>query len=122
LGDRDRIILPITPGTNLAEKYLEISVVEGSQPCRSPLGSAAAVSQPRVFNGTRFLMESGSEVAAGNDYEWKSYSTINGTACISFTFVLHSHPVQVYQPPLPAFDEEAESAVFLTIMQNYTRR
>jgi hypothetical protein len=67
-------------------------------------------------------MESGGDVAAGNFYEWTAYSTIKGDACISLTFVLHSHPAQVYRPPLPAFDEEAESAVYLTIMQSYTTR
>jgi hypothetical protein len=116
---RDRINLPIAAGTNLAEKYIEVAVVEGSHSCRSPLGSAATVSQPRVFNGTRFLMESGADVAAGNFYEWTAYSTSNGTACISLTFVLRSHDVDAYQSPIQHFNSTYETAVFSAIMSTY---
>src|SRR5581483_10995728 len=87
-----RIYLPlVVQGTNLKEKYVDISVVEGAATCKSPYGSGGVMSSQNVtINGIAFLKESATEGAVGNIYDWVGYSTVKGNACISLTFVLHS--------------------------------
>jgi len=46
--------LPFTPGTNLVEKYLQMSVNENVNPCQSPLSSTSRPGSPTetvVING-----------------------------------------------------------------------
>jgi hypothetical protein len=119
-----RIQLPIVAGTNLAEKYLDISVATGVFPCLSP---EAAGYEPGsltpvhlTINGLDWTKVSGGEGAAGSYYQWTGYSTGSGDICVSLTFVLHSHPPGVYSTPPPTFDEPAESAVFGLIVDTFT--
>jgi hypothetical protein len=118
-----RIDLPITPGTNLVEKYLEINVTDGAGTCESPLaaGYAPGTLTPTnlVINGNNFARVSASEGAAGSFYEWTAYSTVNGSVCVSLTFVLHSHNPGVYSTPPPTFDGPGESAVFNLIVETF---
>ncbi len=115
-----RIYLPIlTSGTNLQEKYLDVSVVEGATTCQSPYTTSGTASQNVTINGIQFLQQSNTESAMSNIYDWTAYSTVKGTACISLTFVLHSTNPGVYATPPVVFDKAAESAVFTTIMSTY---
>ena len=114
--------LPFTAGTNLVQKYVDISVVEGANPCKSPQTTPMASSENVTINGIQFLKEIGSEGATGNLYDWTAYSTLKGNACISLTFVLHSTNPGVFQTPPPLFDAAAESAVFGTIMSTYANQ
>jgi hypothetical protein len=114
-----RVYLPFAPATNLAQKYVDVSVVEGAATCKSPQTNPQASSENVTINGIQFLKETGSEGAAGNIYDWTGYSTTKGTACISLTFVLHSTNPGVYPTPPPLFDKAAESAVFSSIMATY---
>ncbi len=119
-----RIYLPIlTAGTNLKEKYLDISVAENSTTCSSPLTQGYAPgsfqSQQVTINGVNFVQESGGDGAAGNFYDWVAYSTLKGTNCISLGFVLHSLNPGNFSTPPPTYDKAAESAVFSTIMSTY---
>ncbi len=113
--------LPITPGTNLVEKYLETTVVENTEvPCQSPLSATSRPGSPTetiVFNGISFLKQVGGDAAAGNQYEWVAYSTLHGNACISMGFTLHS--LGAIDPTPPNFDKAAESAVFTQIMSTF---
>ena len=89
------ITLPFTPGTNLGQKYLDLSVTPNATTCTSPmtsqyLGSPSYQSQQVTINGINFLKQSGEGHAAGNIYDWVAYSTLKGTNCISFDFTLHS--------------------------------
>jgi hypothetical protein len=115
-----RVYLPFTAGTNLVQKYVDVSVTEGAATCKSPESSPQASSQSVTINGIQFLKESGSDGAAGNLYDWTGYSTTKGNACISLTFVLHSTNPGVFPTPPPLFDATAESAVFSTIMTTYS--
>ncbi|MGB7876147.1 MAG: NBR1-Ig-like domain-containing protein [Anaerolineales bacterium] len=114
-----RIFFPITSGTNLVEKYLDITVVEDADPCKSPT-SGAATSENVTINSISFLKETGSGVATGNIYDWMAYSTTQDNACISMTFVLHSAELENYATPPTPFDSAAESAVFDTIMTTFS--
>jgi photosystem II stability/assembly factor-like uncharacterized protein len=113
--------LPITPGTNLVEKYLETTVVENPEAlCQSPLSSTSPPGSPTetiVINGISFFKQVGGDAAAGNQYQWVGYSTLHGNACISMNFVLHSLGAIYPQPP--DFDKAAESAVFTQIMSTF---
>jgi photosystem II stability/assembly factor-like uncharacterized protein len=111
--------LPIQPGTNLGEKYLETVVTENPSICQSPFAtSSMLVSSETVnINGISYLKQTGGDAGAGNFYDWVAYSTSHTTNCISMGFVLHSHNPGNYNPPVPVFDKAAESAVFLQIMQ-----
>src|SRR5258708_5918607 len=84
------INFPVTAGTNLQQKYLDVSVVENSTSCRTSLSQGYAPgswqSQPVAINGLNFLQESGQNAGAGNFYDWIAYSTLKGTNCISLGF------------------------------------
>lgn len=114
-----RVYLPITVGTNLAEKYLDINVVEGATTCLSPYSSPSLPSQTVTINGIQFTQQSATEGAVGNIYDWTAYSTTKGTACISLTFLLHSLNPGAFVTPPVLFDKAAESAVFSSIMSTY---
>jgi hypothetical protein len=118
--DQVRIDLPVAPGTNLIEKWLEILVSTGAPECSGPLGGGEppeVVSIMGPYNELEFLRESGSEGAAGSRYEWVGYSTAWGDTCVSLTFVLHSGVM--FDPPLPEFDLAAESAIFDMILATF---
>ncbi len=114
-----RVNLPFVPGTNLGEKYIAVSVVQGATTCKSPYTNQMATSQNVTFNGISFLKETSSETALSNIYDWTAYSTIKGNACISLTFILHSTNPNVWATPPAVFDAAAESAIFPTIMSTY---
>ena len=112
--------LPFTQGTNLVEKYLETVVVDNANPCQSPLSSTSPPGSPTetiVINGIPFLKQVGGDAAAGNHYEWVAYSTLQGNACISMDFMLHS--LGAIDPTPPDYDKAAESAMFTQIMSTF---
>jgi hypothetical protein len=120
--DAARIDLPVAPGTNLGEKWLDILVFSGQTECHGPQGSgelSETVTIQGPFNPLDFLRESGGDAGAGNYYEWVSYSTSWGDTCVSLTFTLHSTNALFYDPPIPEFDREAESAVFDEILATF---
>ena len=114
-----RIFMPITSGTNLVEKFLDITVVENADPCKTPT-NGVATSENVSLNSISFLKETGSGVAAGNIYDWVAYSTTKDNACISLTFVLHSADLGSYATPPAPFDRMAESKVFDTVMTTFS--
>jgi hypothetical protein len=118
------ITLPFTPGTNLVEKYLDVSVVENAAAsCTSPLTQGYAPgsfqSQQVTINGVNFINESGQNAGAGNIYNWVAYSTVKGTNCISLNFVLHSTNPGNYSTPPPTFNMLTESSVFSNIVSSF---
>jgi len=117
------IDLPFTAGTNLEEKYLEISAHQTSDPCTSPLAIGFAPesiqTQTVTFNGVQFLEESASEGAAGNFYQWVAYSSARQDICVSLGFVLHSTNPENYSTPPPLFDQPTEATVFDDIMSTF---
>jgi hypothetical protein len=120
-----RIQLPIAPGTNLVEKYLDISAVTGAIPCLSPYSDSysppgSLVVGNETINGNYFVIERASEGAAGSFYTWVAYSISNGIDCVSLTFVLHSHNPGVYATPPATFDLPTEKAVFDFIVASFT--
>jgi hypothetical protein len=118
-----RIDLPITAGTRLSSKYVDVSVTEGANPCKNTIsGGAPTVTSGNVtINGITFLKETGGDVAAGNLYEWEAYSAVrpNTNACVSVAFVLRSQNAGSDPSAPPAFDKAAESAVFQIIMSTF---
>jgi hypothetical protein len=119
-----RIQLPFVRGTNLVEKILDVSVAENINPCSSPdaLQYTPGIIQPQqvTINGFSFILESGSDAGAGNIYDWTSYSTVKGSACVSLTFALHSSNPGMYSTPPVLFDSNAESGVFVNIVSTFT--
>lgn len=115
-----RIFLPITSGTNLVEKYIDVTVVEDADPCKSPTSDGATTSEDVTINSIPFLKETGTDAATGNIYDWVAYSTSKDNACISLTFVLHSGELGNYSTPPAEFDKTAESAVFDKIIDTFS--
>lgn len=118
------INLPFTSGTNLAEKYLEVTIFENVSSCTSPLtnGHAPGSFESQVVTSTKgiqFVKESGQEGVSGHMYDWVAYSTVKGTACISLNFVLHSTNPANYPVPPPVYNKDMESAVFLDIVSTF---
>ena len=116
------IRMPIAPGTNLTEKYLQMSINENANPCQSPLSDTSRPGSPTetvVFNGISFFKQIGGDAGAGNFHEWVGYSTLKNNACISMDFVLHSLAAGAFEPPVPEFDKAAESAVFAQVMSTF---
>jgi len=115
-----RVNLPIAAGTNLSEKYIQVNVAENANPCVSPaVGATQNAPENVTFNTIQFVKLTGSEGAAGNVYDWVTYSTVRNNACISLAFILHSTNPGVYTTPPVLFDKNAESAVFATIMNSF---
>ncbi len=116
-----RIDLPFVAGTNLTEKYLQVTVVENADPCRSPVAAASMTesSETVTINGITFLKETGGDAGAGNLYQFVAYSTSMNNACVSLSFVLHSLNPGNFTTPPPVFDYDAESAVFEQIIETY---
>ncbi len=119
-----RINLPFTSGTNLSEKYLEISVVDGASPCQSPQASGwePGSLSPETVNlaSLTWTKESAAEGAAGSIYRWTAYSTVHGSLCVSLTFVLHSHNPGMYPTPPATYSEPSETSVFALIVNTFT--
>ena len=116
-----RITIPvITTGTNLSEKYVDLSVLEGATTCKSPdIGGEATTSENITINGIQFFKEAGAGLGAGNIYEFVAYSTMSNTNCVSLTFILHSTNPGNYQTPPPEFDKAAESTVFDLLIKTF---
>jgi hypothetical protein len=112
-----RIDLPVQPGTNLQEKYLEIYTSFYEADCAIPQDAEA---QDTEFNGVAFTQQSGVDAGAGNYYEWERYSANNGSACVSLYFVLHSTNPANYDQPPTEFDEVAERAVISQILSTFS--
>ena len=118
-----RIYLPFAAaGTNLRQKYVDLSVREGVSPCKSPGTNPIATQENVSFNGTQWLKETWSEGGMSHMGDFTAYSTAKGSACISLTFLLFSVVPEVIETPPPRFDPAAESAVFTTIMSTYADR
>jgi len=113
-----RISLPFMPGTNLAEKFIDVAVMENADPCVSQIPGVSQ-SQLLTVNGIPFLEESGADAGAGHFYEWIAYSTSKNNVCASLTFVLHSTNPGNYTTPPPLFDKPAESDVFAPILATF---
>lgn len=116
-----RIALPIlAAGTNLTEKYVDMTVTEGAATCKSPdLGGEATTTETVTINGIQFLREIGAGAGAGNLYEFVAYSTAANNNCVSLTFILHSTNPGNYSTPPPEFDKAAESAIFDQIINTF---
>ncbi|HEU4744467.1 MAG TPA: carboxypeptidase regulatory-like domain-containing protein, partial [Anaerolineales bacterium] len=116
-----RINLPFVPGTNLSQKYLQMTVVEDVNPCRSPLASSSIpqTSETVVINGISFLKETGEDGTAGHINKWTAYSTKRDNDCVSLDFVLRAANPGVFTTPPPLYDEAAESLVFRQIVDTY---
>lgn len=115
-----RIYLPVAPGTNLVKKVLDLSVVEGVSPCKSPQTNPTVHSEAVNFNGIQFLKETWLEAITSHLIAYTAYSTAKGNACISFTFWLWSVVPEVMETPPPRYDPVVESAVFSAILSTYT--
>ena len=116
-----RINLPFVPGTNLSQKYLQMTVVEDADPCRSPLATSSIpqTSETVMINGLSFLKETGEDGTAGHINKWTAYSTSRDNACVSLDFVLRAANPGVFTTPPPLYDEAAESLVFGQIVSTY---
>ncbi|MFT3891559.1 MAG: hypothetical protein QM730_08005 [Anaerolineales bacterium] len=112
--------MPIAKGTLLLEKYIEVTAKEGLATCKVTSMESVASSETVTINNVQYLKETGVGAAAGNVYDWTGYSTTKGNACISMVFILHSANPGVYTTPPPDFDKAAESAVFTTVMSNFS--
>jgi len=112
-----RIELPIQPGTNLQEKYLEIYTSFYDNGCSIPQD---AETQDTEINGIAFIQQSGADAGAGNYYEWERYSANNGSACVNLYFVVHSTNAANYATPPAEFDAVAERAVISQILSTFS--
>jgi hypothetical protein len=116
-----RITLPVlTPGTNLSEKVVDVSVIEGASTCKSPdIGGTPSTTDNVTINGIQFFKEMGTGAGAGNTYDFVAYSSMSNNNCVSLTFTLHSTNPGNYPTPPPEFDKAAESAVFDVIINTF---
>ncbi|HKI52613.1 MAG TPA: NBR1-Ig-like domain-containing protein, partial [Anaerolineales bacterium] len=116
-----RINLPlITSGTNLSEKVVDVSVLEGASTCKSPdIGGTPTTTENVTINSIQFFKEVGTGAGAGNIYDFVAYSSMSNNNCVSLTFTLHSTNPGNYQTPPPEFDKAAESAIFDTIINTF---
>lgn len=114
-----RINLPFTAGTNLVDKRMDLSIVEGVNPCTAPNNNPMGAKENVTFNGIAFLKQTWEEGATSHRGDNTAYSTAKGDACITLNFLLWSVVPEVVQTPPPRYDPMAESAVFTTILSTY---
>ena len=117
-----RVNLPFTAGTDLVGKWVDVTVVEGANPCKSPNAGQVTSSGNVTFNSIQFFKEVGNEGTAGAFYDTTAYSTVKqpNNACISLTFVLKRVDTGALPTPTPPpYDRAAESAIFPVIMGTY---
>ena len=121
--DFARIDLPLAPGTNLSEKYLEVAASTGADTCQSPYAEGYAPgslpAETRTINGVEFEIQSAEEGAAGSLYEWAGYSTTREEVCVNLTFILRSANPANFEPTVAAFDQESEAVVFKEIVSTF---
>jgi hypothetical protein len=117
------INLPVQEGTNLGEKYLEITLSIDPAICTSPnlvsFPPEMLTSENRNLGVTDFTFENGSEGAMGSTYETFSYSTWNGQACANLSFVLRASNPDMFESPPPLYDREAETVIFNQIASTF---
>jgi hypothetical protein len=113
--DSDRIDLPFASGTNLREKWIEVTCEPIATGCSSMLGEGS-----REFNGTMFSFYEAADAGAGNYWNWITYTAPAGTMCTDLSFTIHSVNAMNYTPPIPEYDETAETAVYDEIMETFT--
>jgi hypothetical protein len=115
-----RINLPIiTPGTNLLEKYIQVSVTEGKTDCVVTDMENGGPKTTVTINNIQFTKQSGQGIALSNIYDWTAYSTLRNNACIIAAFIFHSVNPAVYPVPPPQYDKTKEMAVIDTVMNTY---
>jgi len=115
-----RIGFPVASGTNLQEKYLDLSVLVGASTCKSPdIGGQPSASENVTINSIQFLKETGTSGAAGSLYDYVAYSSSSNGNCVSLTFVLHSTNPGTSETPPPEFDKATESAIFDAIISTF---
>jgi hypothetical protein len=111
-----RISFPVAPGTNLSEKWMDVDAASGLATCVSPQAAGYAPGTTndthRTIAGLDFLVQSGSQGAAGNFYNWTGFSTQRANICVSLSGVVHTTDALNYPTPPPTVDPAAESAVF----------
>jgi len=113
--NRARVTHPFTTGTNLVDKYLDVVVVDGLNPCHTTnFTNPPTNTSSTVINGVTFLVETGIDYAFNNVYTWKAYSTWHNNACISMNFVLQST-----DSGAPSYNTVPESSVFEAIMATF---
>lgn len=114
-----RIDLPIVEGTNLRGKWVDIVVIRGAPTCPTSTTPGRHSQENVWINGLEFTRARGGDAGVGNVWEWVEYSTAWGDTCVRLTFVLHSGNPMMYDPPIPEFDPEAESAIFDAILATF---
>ena len=116
-----RMTLPFAPGTVLYEKYLDVTVVENSELCRSPLAATSTVDSVGMafVNGIIFLQESGHDRTPELINRWFAFSTYRDNVCVSLDLVLRATNPDAMSTPAPFFDEVAEAAVLLQVAGTY---
>ena len=97
-----------------------MSILAGASTCKSPdIGGTPSTTENVTINGIQFVKESGVGAAAGNRYDFVAYSSMSNGNCVSMTFILHSADLGNYATPPPAFDKNAESAIFDLIIKSF---
>jgi hypothetical protein len=116
-----RISLPFAPGTNLREKYLDVSVFVDSASCQSPPDTSPFLqtSETVIINGLTFLKQTGDSRGAGHIYQSITYYTAQGDLCAKLDFILHSTNPDNYPTPPPVFDMSAETAAIQQIVSTF---
>lgn len=110
-----RIILPIEEGTNLSEKYLDITL-DGKPPHirQSEEGDV-------LINGNLFIKERGGGAAAGNRYETEFYTINREGRKYILSFTLHSGNIGNYDPSIrpKVFDKDQEKKIFDQMLSTF---
>ncbi len=127
--ERDsKIVLPVTPNTNLREKYLVIGVEKSSDrfgECLiNPAGIVIDKDEVVKINNIEFKKGKSTEGGMGHAYDSVIYSTIKEDKCIVLIFTLGSIDPRVFDPENrpKLFDQKSESKIFEQIISSFKFR
>ncbi len=117
-----KVLLPFTSGTDLTGKWIDVNIVEGANPCKSPNPMQVTSTSNVTFNNIQFFKEIGNDGTAGAFYDITAFSTVKqpNNACITLSFVLKRVDTGALPPPTPPpYDRTAEGAIIPAIMGTY---
>ena len=116
--DKVRLDFTFAPATNLAEKYLEITIRDnGSEKCSNPLKTNIIRDEVVNLGGLDLKKEIGQE----DKTDSISYSISKGDHCIGLSFVLRAGESRSFSfdVTLPSYDLKEEVELFDKIMSTF---
>lgn len=109
---------PPDPSTNVVEETVTVSATNAAQICASPLAEGwppgELAPESLVMNGTTFVRQTHSGVAAGTSTTWVAFTTSRAERCVSLDYTISTYDPANLDPtrfPTPPVRVDVQSKV-----------